>query len=213
MYLKQLKVGYLENFEYILADPYERIGTVIDPGFGGKEVDRTIEEASRDGITIKYIIVTHFHQDHIGGVKEMAEKTGAELIVHDDEVHSVGKLGFDCEIVVKDGDLLSLGGLSVRIIHTPGHSPGSICIYTHTKLFTGDTLFVGGCGRADLPRSDPKALYSSLYEKILPLPDSTEVYPGHDYGDVPVSTIGREKENNPYLKCSSLDEFLRLRIG
>ena len=94
-----------------------------------------------------------------------------------------------------------------------GHSPGSICIYSNGKLFTGDTLFVGGCGRADLPRGNPEALYQSLYDKLLKLSDSTEIYPGHDYGSVKVSTIDRERRENPYLKCASLEEFIKLRMG
>ncbi len=213
MYMRQLKVGHMDNFQYILADPFQRIGTLIDPGFSGAELERVLEAAETDGVIIKYIIATHFHQDHIGGAGELIERTGAELVAHEDEVRSLDNLGMKTDLIVRDQDLLVLGGLSVRIIHTPGHSPGSICIYTHRKLFTGDTLFVGGCGRADFPRSDPEALYDSLYEKIMRLPGDTEVYPGHDYGDAPCSTIEREKKNNPYLNCSSLEAFLKLRMG
>lgn len=209
MYLKQIPVGSMGNLSYLIANPLERIGTVIDPGWPGAVVDRIIETASDDGVDIRYIIATHSHYDHAGGIRDLIEKTGAEMIIHEDE--SSG--GPPADITVKDGDLLSLGGLPVRIIHTPGHSPGSICIYSGNKLFTGDTLFVGGCGRTDLPGSDPEALYKSLYTKILALPEDTEVYPGHDYGKAHSSTIGRERESNPYLRCDSLEEFLRLRMG
>lgn len=212
MYLRQLLLGSMDNFAYIAANPFERIGTVIDPGRHGKEAEKVLEEADRDGVRIKYIISTHSHYDHIGGINDIAEQTGAELLVHEDEKDYMDRLGHHVDIILKDNDLLNLGGLAVRIIHTPGHSPGSICILSENKLFTGDTLFVGGCGRADLPGSEPEKLYHSLYDKILSLPDETEIYPGHDYGKRPVSTIAAEKVANPYLQCGSLDEFLKLRM-
>jgi len=213
IYLKQIETGPIENFTYIIANPLERIGTIIDPGWPGEEADKLLEIAELDGVSIKYIIATHYHSDHIGGIKYLLEKTGAELLVHEDERESMDRLGFKVDIILKDGDLLSLGGLSVKIIHTPGHSPGSICIYSNGKLFTGDTLFVGGCGRADLPGSNPDVLYQSLYDKLLKLADSTEVYPGHDYGPVKVSTMDRERRENRYLQCASLEEFIKLRMG
>lgn len=213
IYLKQIEIGPVENFSYILANPSEKIGTLIDPGWPGEEADKLLEMAALDGVSIKYIIATHYHSDHIGGINYLLEKTGAELLIHEDERESMDRLGFKADIILKDGDFLTLGGLPVKIIHTPGHSPGSICIYSNAKLFTGDTLFVGGCGRADFPRSNPEALYESLYNKLLKLPKSTEIYAGHDYGLVKVSTIDRERRENPYLKCASLEEFIKLRMG
>lgn len=213
IYLKQIKPGYLDNFTYIIANPLERIGTVIDPGWPGDEVDRLINEAAADNVVIKYIIATHYHSDHIGGISDLIGKTGAELLVHEDEATYMERLSYPADIVVKDGDLLSLGGLPVKFIHTPGHSPGSMLVYTDGKVFTGDTLFVGGCGRADLPRSNPDDLYNSLFKKVLALPDSTEIYPGHDYGSTPISTIEREKKENPYLRCESKEAFMKLRMG
>ncbi len=213
MYLKQLKLGVLDNFTYLIANPLERIGTVIDLGWGGEEANRLLEQASTDGIAIKYIVATHFHADHINGIDYLIEKTGAELLVHEDEAGSMSRLGYKPDIIVKHNDLLSLGGLSVRFIHTPGHSPGSLCLYSEDKLFTGDTLFVGGCGRVDLPRSDPEALYHSLFDQILSLPEETLIYPGHDYSDAPFSTLKKERAENPYLKAKSLEEFIELRMG
>ena len=213
IYLKQVETGPIENFSYIIANPLERIATIIDPGWPGEEADRLLERAALDGVSIKYIIATHYHSDHICGIEYLLGKTGAELLVHEGEKESMDRLGFKPDIILKDGDLLSLGGLTVKIIHTPGHSPGSICIYSNGKLFTGDTLFVGGCGRADLPRGNPEELYASLYDKLLKLSGSTEIYPGHDYGPVKFSNIDRERRENPYLKCASLEEFIKLRMG
>ncbi len=212
MYLKRLLIGPMRNFTYILADPLQRIGTVVDPGWPDECVDTILGTAERDGVTVKYVLLTHTHYDHAGGVKDIVEKTGAEIAVHAAEACSAALPGRP-EIVVEDGDMLNMGGLRLRIIHTPGHSPGSICILAEGKLFTGDTLFVGGCGRADLPGSDPEALYSSLFDKILLLPGDTGILPGHDYGESPTSTIGRERVSNPYLACTSIDEFLALRMG
>ena len=213
IYLKQIETGPVGNFSYIIANPMERIGTLIDPGWPGEAADRLLETAALEGVKIKYIIATHYHSDHIGGIKYLLEKTGAELLVHEDEKESMDRLGFMVDIILKDGDMISLGGLTVKIIHTPGHSPGSICIYSNGRLFTGDTLFVGGCGRADLPRGDAEALYHSLYDKLLKLSERTEIYAGHDYGPVKVSTMDRERRENPYLKCASLEEFIKLRMG
>lgn len=203
----------MENFSYIIADTERRVGTVIDPGWPGDEADKLLDKASVDSIVIKYIVATHFHSDHIGGINYLISKTGAELLVHEAELNSMESLGYSPDIIVKDNDIVDLGGLSVKIIHTPGHSPGSICLLSNGKLFTGDTLFAGGCGRADLPRGNPEDLYKSLHEKIKSLRDGTEIYPGHDYGAMPFSTIRREKEENQYLKCGTLKEFIKLRMG
>lgn len=208
--VRQIQVGSMANFSYLLTNPTEKIGTVIDPGWAGEEVDRTIKVAEKVGISIKHIINTHTHYDHIGGINEMMKKTGADFYVHGEEAT---QSGIKDRKLLNDGDRLDLDGLTVQVIHTPGHSPGGICFYVEGKLFTGDTLFVGGCGRADLPRSDPHQLYSSLYNKILSLPDETVIYPGHDYGERPTSTVGIERKSNPYLTCDSINEFLRRRMG
>jgi len=211
--MRQIKIGHMDNFAYILADDFQRIATVIDPGWPGEGVEVLLRQAEEDGLAIKYIVLTHRHNDHMGGVTELVARTGAEIIIHEEELPPASKKGFDYDIAARDNDLLNLGGLAVRIIHTPGHSPGSICIYTGGKLFTGDTLFVGGCGRADLSGSDPGLLYDSLFNKLLALPGETEVYPGHDYGAAPSSTIDREREENRFFKAASREEFVSLRMG
>ena len=213
MFMRQIKIGLMDNFTYILADNLQKIGTVVDPGWPGEGVEKLLNQAKDDGIIIKYIILTHTHNDHIAGVTELVEKTGAEIVIHEEEIPPSAKKGFDYDIAVKNNDLLSLAGLEVRIIHTPGHSQGSICLHVDNKLFTGDTLFVGGCGRADLSGSDPHLLYDSLFNKLLLLPGDTNIYPGHDYGDTPFSTLDREKQENRFLKARSLEEFVNLRMG
>ncbi|MBE9536766.1 MAG: MBL fold metallo-hydrolase [Proteobacteria bacterium] len=211
--MRQIKIGHMDNFAYLLADDFQRIGTVVDPGWPGDGVARLMQQAEEDGVDIKYIVLTHSHNDHTAGVTELVAKTGAEIVIHEEELPPAAKKGFDYDITVKGNDLLNLGGLELRIIHTPGHSPGSICLYSGGKLFTGDTLFVGGCGRADLSGSDPQQLYDSLFNKLLALPDETEVYPGHDYGDTPSSTIGAERQENRFLKTRSTEDFVSLRMA
>lgn len=213
MYIRQIKIGHMDNFAYLLADNFQRIGTVVDPGWPGDGVVKLMQQAEEDGVDIKYIVLTHSHNDHTAGVTELVARTGAEIIIHEEELPPAAKKGFDYDIAVRDNDLLTLGGLEIRIIHTPGHSPGSICLYSGGRLFTGDTLFVGGCGRADLPLSDPQQLYDSLFNKLLALPDETEIYPGHDYGGVPSSTIGVERRENRFLKTTSIEDFVSLRMA
>jgi len=213
MYVKQILTGTMNNFSYLVAGGSGKKGAVIDPGCSGKDVDIIVSEASGSDICISHVITTHTHRDHVGGVRDLIKKTGAKLLLHQAEAEEMTRMGHKPDMLVTDGDLLDLDGLTLKIIHTPGHSRGSICIYSKNKLFTGDTLFVGGCGRADLPGGNPEELYHSLYGRLMTLPDDTEIYPGHNYGRTPASTIGTEKETNKYLMCRSLNEFLRIRMG
>lgn len=213
MYIKQFLIGPMSNFSYIIAEAPGKAGAIIDPGLAGKEVDLIIDEASNNDIDISHVIITHCHSDHTGGLNDLIIKTGAKLLVHQAEKDDIIKMGCNPDIIVRDGEICNLGGLKLKIIHTPGHSKGSICLYSKDKLFTGDTLFVGGCGRADFPDSNPIDLYNSLRNRLMVLPDNTKIYPGHNYGDTVVSTIGIEKESNKYLTCKSLDEFLKIRMG
>jgi len=205
MFLRQIAIGTMANFSYIIANESQRIGAVIDPGWPGNGLKAILKEARCCDISIKYILLTHSHYDHSGGVRELQKITGARLVAANSSLSP--------DIAVRDGDTLDLGGLKIQVIHTPGHSPDSILFLAGDSLFTGDTLFVGGCGRADLAGSNPQELFVSLREKIALMPPDTKVYPGHDYGPLPVSTIGRELKENPYLKCRSPESFLKLRLG
>jgi len=169
-------------------------------------VGQILKSLKENDITVKYIVNTHGHIDHTDGNKEVAQVTGASILCHELDAPSVHP-----DKTLMDGDIYKLGGLPVKIIHTPGHTRGSICILANNTLFTGDTLFVGYCGRTDGPGGSSQALYNSLFDKIAKLPDETRLYPGHDYGVKPVSTIGYEKSNNPYYQCRSKEEFIKLR--
>lgn len=196
MMIRQVEVGGMLNFAYIIGDPESGEGLVIDPSWEAERIYGLTKEA---GLTVKYIVNTHCHEDHVNGNRKMKELTGAAIAIHEAE-HKYLRHFFppEADITLNDGDKLTLGNLAVRIIHTPGHSPGSICLMAENNLFTGDTLFVSSCGRTDLPGGDD-GLFRETMQILKKMDDSITVYPGHNYGDAPVSTMGREKRFNPCL--------------
>lgn len=204
MILKQLDVkGFDKNFSYVIADDNTGEGMVVDPC---GDTGIILESIKEHKIKVKYIVNTHTHSDHTAGNRAISRATGAKLVCHRLEASFVGP-----DIIVEDNDTLRLGDLEVKIIHTPGHTRGSICLWAGNALLTGDTLFVGYCGRTDTSGGDSEALYHSLFNKIARLPDDTKVYPGHNYGEKPSSTIGYEKFHNPYYLCRNKEEFVKLR--
>lgn len=209
MDIEQMKVGYMGVFCYIVSCPVKKEALVIDPA--GNEED-IVERINQNGLVLKYIVNTHGHADHTCGNAKMKELTGAEIIMHeeDDKIFNspegqvmARQMGFalspHADIFVKDGDEISVGDVTLKVIHTPGHSPGGICLLGDGNLFTGDTLFVGGIGRTDLPGASMARFMNSINKRLLTLPIETIVWPGHDYGDRPSSTIGVEKWSNPFI--------------
>jgi glyoxylase-like metal-dependent hydrolase (beta-lactamase superfamily II) len=198
MFFKQVQ-SHGDNFSYILADEATREAAVVDSSFNAEEIVRVLKA---EGFTLKYIFCTHGHSDHTAGNTELRSTLGGQIVVH-----SFSRVRADLK--VEDGDTLNVGGVQVKVIYTPGHTTDGICLLVDgKKLLTGDTLFVGECGRTDLPGGNPKSLYDSLFNKLLKLGDDVEVYPGHDYGDKPSSTIGDEKETNYVLEPRSVKEFV-----
>jgi glyoxylase-like metal-dependent hydrolase (beta-lactamase superfamily II) len=189
----------MANFTYILVDITTRECILIDPSW---DLEKIFDFLRENSSKIKYIINTHGHFDHILGNAEVANRTGAKIVQHKSSKD-------DKDISVAEGDSLTLGKNIIKVLHTPGHSKDSMCLIVNDQyIFTGDTLFVGNCGRVDLPGSDPNEMYDSLYNKILHLSESLVVYPGHDYGELQKSTIGREKKANYVLQHSSKEDFL-----
>ena len=209
MHIEQIKVGFMDVFCYIVACPVKKEALVIDPAGNEEEI---VERIDKNGFILKYIVNTHGHGDHTCGNAKVKELTGAEIIMHeeDDKIFNspegremTRQLGFNispnADIFVKDGDDIAVGDVTLKALHTPGHSPGGICLLGEGNLFTGDTLFVGAMGRTDLPGASLSQLMNSINRKLLTLPIETVVWPGHDYGDRPSSTIGVEKWSNPFL--------------
>ena len=199
MIFAQVKVGHMEKFSYIIGDDKTHLGVIIDPGF---DTEKIFNKASQMKLTIKYLIDTHEHPDHISGNMDLSEKTGAKIVAHKD-----AKIKKD--LAVKDEAIIRVGETNIKVLHTPGHSPGSICLLVDNKLITGDTLFVGECGRIDLPGGNAEDLYHSFFDKILKISDNVEIYPGHDYGLKPFSSIGFERKYNYVLRPRTKEEFVR----
>jgi hydroxyacylglutathione hydrolase len=218
LYLKQLELGPMQNFVYLVADPTTREAVVVDPAWDIDQIVRIIEQ---DDLHLKAALVTHFHPDHLGGnfmgrripgAADLLERNlKIKVHIHKSEADYASQIAglSESDMVRTDGaDELQLGSLRLRLVHTPGHTPGSQCFLVDGRLISGDTLFVGGCGRVDLPGSDPAQMYDSLVNKLKQLPDDTVLYPGHNYADRVTSTIGDEKQRNLYMRFNRLEDFL-----
>ncbi len=199
MLLDQYRIGPYLNFTYLVADREGGDGVVIDPSFG---IDPVLAAIDEKRVKVRYILNTHSHPDHVAGNKDVQERTGAKVVAH-----RVAPLHQD--VSVDDGDAIAAGRLKFEVVHTPGHTKDSVLYIFEGNVATGDTLFVGECGRTDLPGSDPSEMYDSLQRRLVALDDALVVLPGHDYGSTPTSTIGREKKENYVLIPRTREEFLR----
>ena len=209
MIFKQIPVGPMQNFVYLIGDENTKEAAVIDAGW---DIDEIIKNADDENLRITKIILTHSHFDHVQKVQELIDKTKADVYFHELESDSIKrhiKNNLVKIIKLKGNDEIKVGNIKIKIINTPGHTPGAICLLFDNKLITGDTLFVSAIGRTDLQGGDAIKLFESL-QKLKKLDDKVEIYPGHDYGETPFSTIGNEKRNNPYFMCKTKEEFLKL---
>lgn len=217
LYLRQVEVGEMANYVYLIGSTRTKEAAVIDPAW---EIDRIVKLAQADGMRLTRILVTHTHPDHVGGklfhlpiqgVAELLERIDAKVVVHQAEASYLAPFAGSNITPVEHGDTLSLGDIVVTMIHTPGHTPGSQCFLAQDRLIAGDTLFIGSCGRVDLPGSSPEQMYDSLTNRVMKLDDKTVVLPGHNYAAGRTSSsIGEERNTNPYLQCRSLAAFLRV---
>jgi len=208
MDVKQIYLSRMANFAYLVGDTATRTAAVIDPSF---DPDKILAEAEDAGYSITHVINTHGHTDHVAGNAAIIEATDAELCIHEADAEQVtkflsrilsrfmgGKGSPKAGHILKNKDTISIGQTRLTVIHTPGHTPGSICLYAPGHLFTGDTLFVGAVGRTDLPGASAQQLLTSIQQKLYTLPGDTLVWPGHDYGSSPWSTVAAEKKSNPF---------------
>jgi hydroxyacylglutathione hydrolase len=188
----------MANFVYLVVEERSKEAMVVDSGWETRPIEDAVKE---QGAKVKFAVATHEHFDHVTTLSELASKLDAKVVAH---VNSPN----ECDMRVKDGDRLKLGGSTVKVMHTPGHTEDSICLYDGREVFTGDMLFVGTIGKFDRERAE--AMYTSLNDVILKLPAPTVMYPGHDYGEVKFRTLGEEKASNPFLMTKDLRSFLSL---
>lgn len=202
MIFHQIDAGGDRNFAYLIADHPGGRAALIDPPPNSSRYAPLIEG---DDLHVEYVIITHGHGDHTWGVSEARERFGAKVVAH-------SSIALTVDHPVDDGDTLPLGSLELRFIYTPGHTDDSICVLCGNKLVTGDLLFVGKVGGTDLGEGARRE-YHSLHEKIMVLDDDIEVWPGHDFGTAPSSTIGHERANNPFIVRESFEDFVDLKMN
>jgi glyoxylase-like metal-dependent hydrolase (beta-lactamase superfamily II) len=214
--------GQMANFMYLIGDPASRKALVVDPAW---DVMSLLEVAQQDDYEVVGALITHYHPDHVGGdlwgvhvegVNRLLEEHQVPLYVNKHEAEGLKVVtGVSDRDMRKtdDGEILTLGQVQIRFLHTPGHTPGSQCFLLGDRLVAGDTLFVQGCGRVDLPGGDAEQMYYSLTQKLAKLPSKTVLYPGHHYGPTETSTIEQELQNNLYLRVRSLDDWRQLMGG
>ncbi len=216
--IEQIEIGPMQNFTYIVGFRETREVAVIDPAW---DIDELIARLEKSDYTLKAVLATHYHPDHVGGgmfghkiagVAELIAKLPVKVYANRHEVDGLRKVTCLSEsdvARVDSGDVLKIGEVEIEFLHTPGHTPGSQCFRIRHTLVSGDTLFINGCGRVDLPGSDPDDMYRSL-EKLKSLPDDTLLLPGHNYGHVPSATMAETKAQNAYLNVKSIDTWRQM---
>lgn len=207
--IRQFEIGPLANFIYFIGDASAKEIAVVDPAWN---VPFLLDEAKKLGLKITSVFLTHGHPDHVNGLAELLAAYEVPVYISEAEAPFYKP---KCKnlIEVTDRATLKVGNVEFECILAPGHTPGCQCFLSGKHMITGDVIFVDGCGRCDLPGGDPRKMYRSLYEIIKKLPDDIIIYPGHNYGETPTDTIGHQKETNPYLQYSSIEEFLGERMG
>lgn len=214
LYFKQIELGPMQNFVYLIGSMESRKVAVVDAAW---EIDEILRIAAEDDMEVTHAFVTHTHPDHVGGrfagveiegVTELLGKCKAKVVVHKAEAEFLKGLAPSDIVKAESGDKIDVGGIEIQLLHTPGHTPGSQCFVVENRIVSGDTLFIGSCGRVDLPGSNPEQMYYSLTQKLMALPDDTILFPGHNYSDRTTSTMGEQKRINPYFQFHSLKQFL-----
>ena len=217
--LEQIPVGPMQNFAYLIGSKSAKSCVVVDPAW---DLDAIREKAEERDLKVTGALVTHYHPDHCGGhlwghdiagVAEVVEEFSVPVYSHVDEYQGLRKVtGLQASDFkqVRSGEDIELGGVKIKCIHTPGHTPGSLCFLVEQNLVAGDTLFISGCGRVDLPGGNSDQLYESLSQKLAKLPANTVLYPGHHYDPESSMPLGQVKEKNPYFSVGSLPEWQRI---
>lgn len=216
MYLKQIPIGPMENFSYLVGDEQTRRCWIVDPAW---EVETVLAQAERDGYSVEGALISHSHFDHCNAIDRLLARKPIPLYVHPREMEYLDKgaprglfwdLPKEHVRTVKLGEEIRLGGTVLTFLHTPGHTPGSQCFLANGQLLSGDTLFLGTCGRCDLPGGNPHELFNTLNDVLAKLPDNTVLWPGHNYSTKGThGTMGEEKKSNRFFGVRRLDDFLQ----
>jgi glyoxylase-like metal-dependent hydrolase (beta-lactamase superfamily II) len=234
LYFRQLLAGHdfatdnpiaaqMVNFVYLIGDRETGDAVAVDPAYGVREL---VELLGEDGLRLTGVLATHWHPDHIGGdlmgygiegIRELLGVPDVEARVHvqDEEAEWVKRASGAAEgdlVRHRSGDVVDVGAIPVRLLHTPGHTPGSQCFVVDGKLVAGDTLFLEGCGRTDLPGGDPDQMYESLTQRLAAIPDDTVLYPGHRYSPEPAATMGETRQRNYVFRLPTLEQW-RIMFG
>ncbi len=209
--LKQFEIGPMQNFCYLIGDHKSKQAFVVDPAWNPEEILSTVE---KEGFRLAGFLISHAHYDHTNAIEDLLDKVDVPVYANKAEMDYaksgnsiVGSLGRTAKTTNAE-ESLQLGETEIKVLHTPGHTPGSQCFQVGDYLITGDTLFIGGCGRSDLPGGNPATLFKSL-QKIARLPTQLTICPGHDYGSVKQRTLGEEKGENPYLQMTDEKTFIQ----
>lgn len=211
--IEQIEIGPMQNFTYIIGCRSTREIVIVDPAW---DIDSMLNHINEKDYKLTAALATHYHPDHIGGsfsgnkvegISKLLEVNPVKLYAHKTEAQGIKKVTeiSDSDIVkTESGDCLKVGNIEIEFLHTPGHTPGSQCFKVKNTLISGDTLFINGCGRVDLPGSNSEDMYHSI-QKLCCLPDDTLLLPGHNYGHIPNATLGETKQSNTYMRISDID--------
>jgi hydroxyacylglutathione hydrolase len=208
LYLRQFELGPMENYVYFIGSNINKELYIVDPAW---EVDSIRKFAEDEGYSIKAALITHGHPDHTNGINELLSTHDIPIYVSQEEAWFYKPIGENI-IEVKDDHQVEIGGIKIEFLHTPGHTPGSQCFLVDGKLVAGDTLFLDGCGRCDLPGGNAEIMYETIHNKLMKLPKSTVIYPGHNYHHLKHDTLEAQMQSNPYMACTNLQEFLSARL-
>ncbi len=214
LYFKQIEIGPMQNYVYLIGSTETRKAAVVDAAW---DINEIVRIAAQDEMEITRALVTHTHPDHVGGgfagmdiagVTELLEKSKAKVVVHKAEAEFIKGLSPSDMIKTDNGDKVDVGGLEIQLMHTPGHTPGSQCFLVGNRVVSGDTLFIDAFGRVDFTGGNTEQIYYSQTQKLMALPDDMILFPGHNYAPLKYATMGEQKKTNPYLRFSSLKQFL-----
>ena len=209
MYLKQIEIGPMKNYIYFIGDEKTKETVLVDPAW---DVNKILKVSQEEDLNIKGIFITHAHRDHTNGIKGILKKLDIPVYISKYEAEFYDLITENIQKVDVNFET-NIGDINIRFLHTPGHTPGSQCFLAENKLIAGDTLFLDGCGRCDLPGGNAEEMYKTIYNKLWRLPDDTIIYPGHNYHKLKKDNLGSQKKSNPYMNCMNLKEFIRLRMG